>query len=51
MCAQTAIPSPPQEFLPWFKCKLLDALWTLVLAYCVKRFTFLQPYLERIGWL
>jgi hypothetical protein len=41
----------PQEFQPWIKWLVFDAVLTLLLGLVVKRFESLRPVFEAIGWL
>lgn len=43
--------SHPQEFQPWIKWLVFDALLTLLLGLVVKRFEGLRPLFEAVGWL
>lgn len=40
-----------QEFQPWLKWLVFDALLTLLLGLVVKRFEVLRPLVEAVGWL
>lgn len=44
-------PPPPQEFQPWIKWLIFDALLTLLLGALVRRCEALRPVFEAVGWL
>jgi hypothetical protein len=41
---------PSQEFQPWLKWIIFDAVLTLVIGQLVKYFDGLRPLFEAVGW-
>lgn len=42
---------PRQEFEPWFKWVIMDAVLALVVSVVARRIKRVRPVLRAIGWL
>ncbi len=40
-----------QEFGPWLKWLIFDALLTIIVGFLATRFKQLRPVMELVGWL
>lgn len=40
-----------QEFSPWWKWIIFDALLALIVGWLANRFEGLRPFFEAVGWL